>query len=301
MRLEEKHNASDDFEAFLGSGLLLQLHEDVVILGRGCGTRLLSRLPDVDAFCWLLHSLSSPSVAWFRMLKDGVRPLDSSVLNQDGWLNVPALIKLYNEGHSLLQTHVQRRHVGVAAVCNEVEEQAEKAGYCLKAHVGGNLYWSPPGGRGLGIHYDAHDVIVVQLGGSKRWRLFNTDFLGAVRGPERYLTEAEAGGEADTFTLRPGDVALLPKGATHEAVAGEEGSLHLTMNVAKLTSRDILTDVVLRHDGLGAAVRTASLVDGLPCEIVNFFRNGDHEAAVSQSLRRFARSLSETRDQRWME
>ena len=35
-----------------------------------------------------------------------------------------------------------------------------------------NAYLSPADARGLDLHFDFHDVFVVQLGGSKRWRIW---------------------------------------------------------------------------------------------------------------------------------
>ena len=35
-----------------------------------------------------------------------------------------------------------------------------------------NAYLSPAAARGLDLHFDYHDVFVVQLGGSKRWRVW---------------------------------------------------------------------------------------------------------------------------------
>ena len=35
-----------------------------------------------------------------------------------------------------------------------------------------NAYLSPASARGLDLHFDFHDVFVVQLGGSKRWRIW---------------------------------------------------------------------------------------------------------------------------------
>ena len=35
-----------------------------------------------------------------------------------------------------------------------------------------NAYLTPPAEQGLDIHFDFHDVIVVQLAGRKRWRVW---------------------------------------------------------------------------------------------------------------------------------
>ena len=35
-----------------------------------------------------------------------------------------------------------------------------------------NAYLTPPAERGLDIHFDFHDVFVVQLAGAKRWHVW---------------------------------------------------------------------------------------------------------------------------------
>jgi hypothetical protein len=41
----------------------------------------------------------------------------------------------------------------------------------LRAHVQVNAYYTPPDSRAFDIHWDMHDVFVIQLEGSKRWNV----------------------------------------------------------------------------------------------------------------------------------
>lgn len=92
----------------------------------------------------------------------------------------------------------------------------------LSHPVQANAYLTPPGARGLAAHSDAHDVLVVQCHGVKRWR---------------------AAGMGD-LTLRPGDVLYLPAGTNHRAATTDQPSLHLTLGVIPDTARSIVRRLI---------------------------------------------------------
>ncbi len=84
--------------------------------------------------------------------------------------------------------------------------------------VQANAYLTPPNAVGLAEHSDLHDVIAVQLHGSKRWWV---DGLGHV-------------------AMHPGDVMYVPSGVRHRAETATETSLHLTLGVIRVTSRQVI-------------------------------------------------------------
>ena len=81
-----------------------------------------------------------------------------------------------------------------------------------------NAYLTPPGAAGLAPHSDGHDVLAVQLHGSKAWTV---DGLG----------------ELD---LVAGDVLYLPAGTRHAAATQDHSSLHLTIGIIRTTYRAVL-------------------------------------------------------------
>jgi ribosomal protein L16 Arg81 hydroxylase len=95
-----------------------------------------------------------------------------------------------------------------------------------------NMYLSSPGQQGRKLHYDTHDVFVVQVEGSKRWAIYDiTDPLPIYT---RKNHESAAPDEATPYldcTLRKGDVLYLPRGHWHNVNPVDEVSLHLTLGV----------------------------------------------------------------------
>ncbi|MFF3404321.1 cupin domain-containing protein [Streptomyces sp. NPDC002659] len=152
---------------------------------------------------------------------------------------------------------------GATLVVNAVDELHPPAGALaaglerlLKTGVQVNAYASWTAREGLGTHRDDHDVVVCQLHGSKRWRVYDPT--------EQWWIPVEAGGEPesapttpiDEFVLSAGDVLYLPRGFWH-AVAASEGtaSLHLTCGPNANTGIDLsrwLLDGLRRREAMRA-------------------------------------------------
>ena len=102
-----------------------------------------------------------------------------------------------------------------------------------------NAYVSPVAARGLELHFDYHDVFVVQLDGRKRWRVWEP--LDRTRHPVRVgprmamPTFDELGEPTLDATLEAGDCLYLPRGFPHAAETVESASGHLTVGVMALT------------------------------------------------------------------
>jgi len=102
-----------------------------------------------------------------------------------------------------------------------------------------NAYLTPDGTTGLDVHFDYHDVFVVQLAGSKRWRVWEP--LERTRDPVRARrvpqpTFDELGDPSLDLVLCRGDSLYLPRGFPHAASAVEQASAHLTIGVMKVAA-----------------------------------------------------------------
>jgi 50S ribosomal protein L16 3-hydroxylase len=76
--------------------------------------------------------------------------------------------------------------------------------------------YAPPGG-GVGPHFDSYDVFLLQLAGSRRWRVSMQRDLALVEGaPLRLLRNFRA---SDEWRLAPGDMLYLPPRCAHDGIA----------------------------------------------------------------------------------
>ena len=97
---------------------------------------------------------------------------------------------------------------------------------------GANLYVTPPHAQGLAMHFDDHDVVVLQLAGSKAWRVFPAACGAGLPRLFAARTAPCCDGAAPTeHTLTAGDVLYIPRGFPHAAATRECASAHLTLAI----------------------------------------------------------------------
>jgi ribosomal protein L16 Arg81 hydroxylase len=155
------------------------------------------------------------------------------------------------EGASLILDHVQQYDEKLGLLCSKLSQQL---GFLFQT----NLYLTPPNGKGFLPHWDNHDVFVLQVLGSKHWK---------VERDRRLLPEKDANiadedrcfqGEVISFTLEQGDMVYIPRGFVHAAECGSENSLHITLGIYPFTWDDLLAVVikaaVLRDERLRLAL-----------------------------------------------
>lgn len=104
-----------------------------------------------------------------------------------------------------------------------------------------NLYASPVGQQGYKIHYDTHDVFILQAEGKKEWHVFPPTldqplYFQKIHG----VSPPPAGKDEFVVTLDKGDLLYIPKGHWHYAIANDRPSLHLTLAWFTRTGIDLL-------------------------------------------------------------
>jgi hypothetical protein len=103
-----------------------------------------------------------------------------------------------------------------------------------------NLYASWLERRGFGLHWDDHDVLILQVAGRKRWRVHGMTRAHPLD-RDVALPDEPAGEPVWDGYLEAGAVAHVPRGHWHDAMAGGEPSLHLTVGLIRPAGVDLLT------------------------------------------------------------
>ncbi len=142
-------------------------------------------------------------------------------------------------GATLVLDAVEELHPPVGEMVSHLERR-------LHTGVQVNAYASWTSKEGFGVHWDDHDVIVLQISGAKRWRVY-----GPTRPAPMYrdveFDDTPPENPIDEFTLHAGDVLHIPRGWWHAASASTgQPSLHLTCGLATHTGIDLLTWLVDR-------------------------------------------------------
>jgi uncharacterized RmlC-like cupin family protein len=214
------------------------------LLRRGAGD--FRDLLDIDAIEHLLAT--APRRPTFRLVRDGATldPARSTGAIRLAGRTVddvadPARVRAeVAAGATLVLQALQRTWLPLVLFCRGLERE-------ISHPVQANAYLTPAGAAGLAEHADEHDVLVLQLEGSKRWCV------------------AGLGGDVE---LRAGDVLYLPAGTRHAAAAQAERSLHLTIGILRVTYRDVVERALPRLDrplplGFGHDAGAAAFAAGL--------------------------------------
>jgi ribosomal protein L16 Arg81 hydroxylase len=205
------------------------------------------------------------------------------------------IMQLYAEGATLVLQGLHR-------LWPPLIEYARELGAELDQPLQVNAYLTPPGSQGFSTHYDTHDVFVLQVDGTKRWRIHEPVLPDPLEkqawGGRADEVGATAQGEPTLdVLLAPGDALYLPRGWLHSAEAQGTRSLHLTIGVRALT-RYALVEELLALATSDARLR-ATLPFGLDVgdptaigpeltrtvEALRDFLLGAEPAAVAERLR----------------
>jgi ribosomal protein L16 Arg81 hydroxylase len=125
----------------------------------------------------------------------------------------------------------------------------------LIASCQANLYACWGCSQGFDVHWDDHDLFVVQVQGRKRWAFYGfTREHPSYR--DRHAEHRKPEAPIEEIVLEPGDMLYLPRGYWHAAVGTGEPTLHLTIGVTRKTGSDFLhwladdalSDVLARTD-----------------------------------------------------
>ena len=93
--------------------------------------------------------------------------------------------------------------------------------------------------EGFDLHWDDHDVLVLQVFGQKSWSFYGSSRDWPMRKDVEPNTQPPSGPE-DSLLVSAGDVLYVPRGQWHQVHATKTPSLHLTIGVTRRTGHDFL-------------------------------------------------------------
>ena len=147
-------------------------------------------------------------------------------------------------GHTLILDNMQAYHPRLGRLCRMLGQETGD-------YYQTNLYLTPAKGKGFTPHWDNHDVFILQVMGSKHWKVEKTRRTLPLKFSGIEEEGRELRGEVYEFTLRQGDTVYIPRGFVHAAECGAENSLHVTLGIHPHTWDELLI----------AALKAAAMAD----------------------------------------
>lgn len=168
------------------------------------------------------HRLHPPR---FRLLQEGrnIEAFRYSTLSAGGAprLNSGKLAACLSAGATLVLDCVEELAPRVSQLASSFRD-------ALHANTHVNLYAGWHSQKGLDLHFDAQDIMVLQVSGRKRWQVYRPTRLNPLPDDEEAPPKPVDPPVWDGM-LEDGDMLYIPRGWWHVAFPVGEPSLHLTL------------------------------------------------------------------------
>jgi bifunctional lysine-specific demethylase and histidyl-hydroxylase MINA len=220
---------------------------------------------NLSSFEHTVAALYRPGDGWLQLARGGRRALPDHMLGDDGLLNLRELYAAFAQGDTLYLTKAERLVPSLSSMCRAIELELARAGISLRQPVNAHVFLTPQRSQGFPAHRDEHSSLVVQLDGTKQWRVYDrtTEHAALRSAPTQpgLVDGDKLGAEIRSYTLEAGDVLYVPEGWAHEAAAQDAHSLHVTFRLFSLRWSDVMLKLVARHPALASAVPRHGLAD----------------------------------------
>ncbi|KAG5679741.1 hypothetical protein PVAND_009285 [Polypedilum vanderplanki] len=176
----------------------------------------------------------------------------------------PAIWSFYEEGCSIRILNPQTYIPTVYKMNSKLQEYF----HCM---IGTNVYLTPKDSQGFAPHFDDIEAFVLQLEGSKHWRVYNPrdNFETLARTSSDNFPQNEVGSEPIIdVILEAGDLLYFPRGFVHQANTVEDKhSLHITVSMYQKNAYADLLEILLPQALKQAIESDVSFRQGLPLNI----------------------------------
>jgi len=178
----------------------------------------------------LLDGASLPLDA-LRVVRESV-PIPTNFYLTHGRVDPVALSKLLDGGISLIFNRLDEYVPALRVLCKNIAQDTSERITAAAIMTSGR-------GGALKCHYDAEDLIILQIAGAKRWQVFSSPIVNPV--PDVAAGSAPEGSPIFDQVLRPGDFLFLPAGHWHHCENGPDRSLHVCILIVPPNGRHVLT------------------------------------------------------------
>ena len=143
------------------------------------------------------------------------------------------LTRHLKEGATLILDAMDEIQPPITSLAENLERQL-----CNRIQV--NMYAGWRSSPGFDLHWDGHDVLILQVSGRKLWKVY------PMTRPHPLPNDSEPAGDPPSTpvwegTLNAGDVLYIPRGWWHVAIPLDEPTLHLTVGLHQQNGVDLLS------------------------------------------------------------
>jgi len=176
-------------------------------------------------------------------------------------LGLEKLLADMRDGDTLVLPQLDHHDPNLGRLCRQLSAELGHPSHT-------NLYLAPAHAKGFTPHWDHQEAFILQLWGSKQWKI-ERERRSFWTGSDERDEDLDLRDDHDSVTLEQGDLIYIPRGFVHAVESRSEPSLHITLEV--LTIRlETLVHVIIT----AARRRDTSLAMALP---LGFVKGGRDE------------------------
>lgn len=158
------------------------------------------------------------------------------IKSTEGIVEKEKMFHYFFNGYTIILNSFERNNLNILNLRHIVERT-----FYTRAQA--NIYLTPFNSQGFNPHWDNHDVFILQVGGSKEWKIYDCSFELPSR---REFFEGNWIPTEPTIAtiLEEGDLLYIPRGFVHEAKSNDSISAHITLGLFTYTYGDLLRLIV---------------------------------------------------------
>ena len=137
---------------------------------------------------------------------------------------------------TLVLNDIQDNYITLKSLCKDIGKTLGVSCYI-------NAYITPKNSQGFLPHYDSHDVIIIQLHGSKDWTVQN-DLPQLVTKRAIQATFESCANNSIEVRLQKGSALYIPRGQIHAAKTGSQSSIHLTIGLYPVEISQVVAEMI---------------------------------------------------------
>jgi ribosomal protein L16 Arg81 hydroxylase len=199
----------------------------------------------------------------------------------NGLIDTDKVIAAYRSGASIALPGLHLTWEPLGTLCAVLENYFDHA-------VRANAYITPGNSLGFAPHYDTHEVFVLQIGGKKRWRVYEPQLLLPLVSQKFNSQGYTAPQPLMEIILEAGDLLYLPRGYVHSAATTPDSfSAHVTIGITPYTWIDLAAEI------FRAAMESAEYRSALP---PGFANRAELKQTLRQGLIKMIDDLQENSD-----
>jgi len=203
-----------------------------------------------------------------RLTKFG-QEVNSSQYTNDKFVDMSLVYKHFLDGFTIILNAMHEQDPDLGALVGKL---SQITGHPFQT----NVYITPPNSQGFPAHYDSHDVFILQVAGSKTWRIYKENPIELPTKLLEFQSEVHKPSESlEEVHLSEGDLLYIPRGYMHDATTSESLSAHVTLGWLGFTWTDLMVQMILDFSKTNPSARRflPNVKSINPAETVVYFKD----------------------------